>query len=61
MALPRVFLSICAAGLIVAVSSAVPLQAIAAGCDENGATRVEVARVSDDLDIILKDERSVRL
>ena len=57
MALPRGLLTILAVGLTGAFAS----RAVAAGCDETGATRVEIARVTDDLDIILKDERSVRL
>ncbi|MBW0004667.1 MAG: thermonuclease family protein [Hyphomicrobiales bacterium] len=57
MALPRGFLTIFAVGLTAAFAS----RAAAAGCDETGATHVEIARVTDDLDIILKDERAVRL
>jgi hypothetical protein len=33
----------------------------AAGCDEAGAARVEIARLTGDLDIVLRDERSIRL
>ena len=61
MARPRGFLTIFAVGLTVGVCSAASATAMAAACDENGAARVEIARVTDDLDIILKDERSVRL
>jgi endonuclease YncB( thermonuclease family) len=62
MALPRGFLTIFTFGLTAAFASAAfASPAFAAGCDENGAQRVEIARVTDDLDIILKDERSVRL
>ncbi len=57
MALPRGVLTIFALAMAAACAS----RAAAAGCDETGAARVEVARVTDDLDIILKDERSVRL
>ncbi|MBV8449250.1 MAG: hypothetical protein JO124_14815 [Hyphomicrobiales bacterium] len=57
MALPRGFLTFFMFGTALACLS----PAFAAGCDETGATRVEIARVTDDLDVILKDERSVRL
>jgi endonuclease YncB( thermonuclease family) len=33
----------------------------AEGCDPAGATEVEIAKVTDDFDIVLKDERSIRL
>ena len=36
-------------------------RAQAAGCDPAGATPVEIDRITDDLDIVLKDERIIRL
>jgi endonuclease YncB( thermonuclease family) len=58
MAKPRRALTFMAAGM---AASFAFISVAAAGCDETGATRVEIARVTDDLDIMLKDERSVRL
>jgi endonuclease YncB( thermonuclease family) len=33
----------------------------AAGCEASGATQVEIARINDELDLVLKDDRSIRL
>ena len=58
MAKPRRALILMAAGM---AASFAFISVAAAGCDETGATHVEIARVTDDLDIVLKDERSIRL
>jgi endonuclease YncB( thermonuclease family) len=51
--------------LLLALALAVALMlspaARAEGCDQTGAAQVEIAQVTDELDILLKDERSVRL
>ena len=57
IALPRGLLTI----LAVALTGAFASRAVAGGCDETGATRVEIAKVTDEFDIVLKDERSIRL
>ena len=36
-------------------------KASAAGCEASGATQVEIARITDELDLVLKDDRSIRL
>jgi hypothetical protein len=45
------------------LTTALPLigEAGAAGCVEAGATQVEIARITDELDIVLKDDRTIRL
>ncbi len=55
--------AIMAAGLSIAFAFALGFapEVRAEGCDEAGATHVEIAKVTDDLDIVLKDERSIRL
>jgi len=55
--------ALAAAGLSIASLSTclVASAARAEACDETGATEVEIAKVTDELDILLKDERSIRL
>jgi hypothetical protein len=59
MAQPRAFWTLLAGGA--AAGLAFASAAAAAGCDEMGTTRIEIARVTEDLDIVLKDDRIIRL
>ena len=46
---------------LAAVSFLAPDRVLAAGCDETGTSPAEIAQAGEDLDIALKDDRSVRL
>jgi endonuclease YncB( thermonuclease family) len=49
------------AAALMASASLFASPARAEGCDTSGATEVEIAKVTDEFDIVLKDERSIRL
>jgi endonuclease YncB( thermonuclease family) len=53
--------AVTAIGLFLGFGGPLAPQARAQGCDETGTAQVEIAKMTEDLDILLKDDRSIRL